>query len=423
MGFLDWLFGRKRPEEMKEDGELDLESSRNLLKKRIDEEIEDFWPTVERFHSDLKSLSEQFDTSLSSLRNAVPVEKIDEQVFKIATTSRESFIRKMSQISTTVKKDIGQDIETFSEYYKSVAGSIANANMDTVKEFMSLDVAFKKETGSVIDRMKEMKRHVDYFKNSFAKRKGKIDSAKSLLDEIDSLEKKIVDRDETEKRIEQLKKEIEIADRKKAEFEKQLAELGQSEMWKNYIELTKEKEAAEADARKVIEEVVNIFASINRPLKKFANAVEEKIAVFKNKDMLKKYLESPFDAFVQDSNFETINAALDAMEGMLAEGRLVPDDKDESLRMIKDLKSTKILNSLSEKYSGKNATVKSLKEQIENHEYLKKKKRFQENINAETRRIDENRKDLDRQEKVAKKFEAEIGDMKENLKNKIREIT
>jgi len=424
MGFLDRLFGRKKEEKMKEKQpeELDLDSSKSMLQKRIDEKFKAFLPEIEKFHSELKSRNESFETTLENLRKAVPAQKVDEQILKIATTSRESFIRKMSEISASVKKEFQQDIDSFSQYYESVKNSIKETNMETVKEYVSLDVAFKKETNDVVDRMKEIKGGVDDFDKKLSKKTENIGYLKKLLGDVKLLEEKIAQKKNVENKIEELKKELEYIEKNKINSEKELEELGKGELWNSYIQLTKDKEAVESEIRKIIEEVVSVFASINRPFKKFAKLVEDDSVNFKNKDLLKRYLESPFDAFVQDINLDVVDSALELAEKMLADKKINIDNLEENLKIISQIKSSRILHNLSRKYNEKIGQREDLKGNIENHEFVRKKKKLQESISNSIRNIDDNKKTLSYQEKSDVEIETEIKNMKENLKNKLKEI-
>jgi gas vesicle protein len=423
MGFLDWLFGRKKPEEIEErQKDIDLASSKELLQKRIDDETNAFWSTIEKFHSDLKSKNEGFESSLENLKNAVPTEKIDEQILKIADTSRENFIAKMSAIKTAIKKGFSHDIHSFSGYYNFVVSSVNDANMKTVKEYMSLDVAFKKETNDVVDKMREVKKCVDDFKDTLNKNNEKISSFEKLLNDVKFLEEKNAEKMDSDKKIEHLKKDLDELNQNKNNFEKELEELGQSEIWKSYIQLTKDKEITEGEMRRIIEEVVNIFASVDRVLKRFVKFVEDENISFKNMDLLKRYVESPFDAFAQDTNLVTINSALTVLEQLLAEKKIKIDNSEESLKIINNLKSSKLLDNLSKKYSEVNEKIKKLKEQVENHEYVKRKSELQNNISKAARSIEDNKKTLEHQEKFIKNVETEIQNMRENLKNKLKEI-
>ena len=424
MGFLDWLFGRKKSEETQErkvEG-LDLGYSKSLLKKRIEEETEKFWPSIEKFHSGLKSRNERFEKALDDLGKSNPAEKIDDQVLKIALTSRDSFISKMSAISTVIKRDFSKDIESFADYHETVSSIINQANQGTVKEFMSLNVAFKKETEEIVDGMKEVKNHVEGFRDEMKRRRQKIETYQKLLNGIRILEEKVSEKSESEKKIAELKIDLEDLEKERIDSEKQLEDLNQSEIWKSYIQSTKDKEAVESEIRKIIEEVVSIFASISRVLKKFVKSVEDGSASSKNRDLLKKYIESPFDAFVQDTNMETITPALVSIGEMLNNKKLIIDNQDETLKLINNLQSSKSLNRLAEKYSEQSAKLSELKGKIDNHEYLKKKKELQDRVSAISRDSEERRKILDYQTRFKENAESEIQKMQEDLKNKLKEI-
>lgn len=424
MGFLDRLFGRRKSEKEEEEHEkdLDFDKTSECVQKKIEEETNVFWPSIEIFHAELKSSNEQLESSLENLKKAVPAEKIDDQILKIANTSKDNFITKMSAIPSAIKKDFSKNIDSFSGYYNSVVSSINGANMKTVKEYMSLDVAFKKETNDVVDKMGKVKKHVDDFKKEVTKKKERIGFLEKILSDNKLLKEKIEEKVSCEKKIEELKNELEDLGKRKIDSEKELEGLGQSEIWNSYIQLTKDRNVAEGEVRKIIEEIVNIFTSLDRMLKRFIKFIEDENLNFKNRDLLKRYVESPFDAFIQDNNSEVINSALAMLEQLLVEKKIKIDNMDSSLKIINNLKSSKILESLSKKYFEINEKIKELKEQIETHEYVKKKSELQNNISKAARSIEDNKKTLEHQEKLIKTVETEIQSMRENLKNKLKEI-
>ena len=119
---------------------------------------------------------------------------------------------------------------------------------------------------------------------------------------------------------------------------------------------------------------------------------------------------------------ETINSALVSLEESIANKKISIDDGGESFKTIIKLKSSKILEDLSRKYSEKSEQIKILKEKIENHEYVKRKKELQDNASSFLRKIEENKKLLEHQEKSDKDIETEIENLRNELKNKLREI-
>lgn len=378
MGLLDWLFGRKSVAKVEEGTpkELDLESSKVLVQRKIDGETKSFWPRIEKFHSDIKERNEEFKDSIENLKNAKPPEKIDEQILKIANTSKNTFIAKMSAISEIIKRDFSKDIGSFLDYHSTVSSMINQVNKETVKEFTSLNVAYSKETNNVVKKLREIKEKVDGFAKELNEKKGQIDMLDGFLNDIRTFEERKAENKKTIINIEQSKSELENSEKEKENLEKKLGELNQSETWKAYIQLTKEKENLDSTERKIIEEIVNIFASLDRILKKFAKLVDDDTIAFKNIDTLKKYIESPFDGLIQDTNQEIINSALKTTEGLIKEKKLIVDNANESLRIIDNLKSSKILESLAKKYHQTDEEIKNLKNQIDNHEYLKKKERI-----------------------------------------------
>ena len=422
MGFLDWLFGKKKEEEKFEEKEFSIESGKEILQRKIDEETKRFWPKIGDFNRELRGRGEQLEAALEKFREASPPEKIDEQLLKIANTSRRTFAAKMSSLTAAIKREFSSNINSFYDYYKTIAATISQINQETVKEFASIHVAYEKETNDVVDRMKDVKKIIDDFRDELKNETKKADALEKILGDVRVYEEKISKKDERLEANEKLKKGIENLEKEKAALETQLQELGQGDVWKTYIELTRQKEAKEAEVRKIIEEVVNIFASISRVLKRFVKMTEDGSVEFKSKDLLKTYVESPFDAFVQDENLSTINLAIGTLIEALENQKITFDDGGESMRILKELKSNEILKSLSARYSESTKIIGRLKEQIENHDFIRKRKELQENISKLSRDIEENKKSLEQQQKQENELGLEISEMKKSLETELKGI-
>jgi len=424
MGFLDWLFGKKKTEKEAENhaGELDLESATSTVKKKMEEETDSFWPRIEKFRSELRSRNEEFKKSIEKLRDAKPPEKIDEQVLKIGNTSRGSFAGRMSAIPPLVEKEFPKNLASFSDYYSGILSRIGAVNRESVKEFTSLSLAYTKETDAVVNNLREMKEKMDGFDGELKKVKETIGDLEKTLGNISELKGKNSEKEAADKRIESIKEGLKALELEKAGAEKELEELNASEKWNAYIQLNKEKEILEGEMRNIIEEVVGIFASIDRPLKKFAKAVDERYegyATFKNKDMLKRYVESPFDGFIQDTDLETINSALTTIEEMVSTKKLNVGNSDEVLNMIGKIKSSDMLNKLAKKYLEVSEKIKIAKERIENHDYLRKRKELQDNISRIARGMEEDNKLLEREERSETNLEKEIERLKSDLRTRL----
>jgi len=157
-------------------------------------------------------------------------------------------------------------------------------------------------------------------------------------------------------------------------------------------------------------------------LKRFVKMTEDGSVEFKSKDLLKTYVESPFDAFVQDENLSTINLAIGTLIEALENQKITFDDGGESMRILKELKSNEILKSLSARYSESTKIIGRLKEQIENHDFIRKRKELQENISKLSRDIEENKKSLEQQQKQENELGLEISEMKKSLETELKGI-
>ena len=362
MGFFD-IFRKKRNFE-----KTSLKNLEQSTQKKIREKNENFKQDAKDYLSRIGGQEEKLKEKLDKLSAAQVTEQIDSQLFKIAMTSRKSFVGKVENLISGEQKDFS--IHYLSEFSNSFFAKFREIDAGTVSEYASIKEVFKNESPAVIDEMKGLRKIYGEFGERLKRAEldvqpfEEIETKIQILNqEARKLENCKKDLGEIQQRNEMLKKENEM-------MQKNLQSLESGEEWKNYLETKKRLEEKEGERKEVISSVVERFSSVERPLKKLNNLLQQSEGEI-NKKILEKYFSSPFDAFVDDYEKKTINSALKEAERMIADKKIINEEK--SLGKIREMISSGTFVQLAKEWQKTNDEIAELNEKIESSETNKKR--------------------------------------------------
>jgi len=362
MGFFDILFRKKEKTYEK----ASLQNLEEAAKKKIEEHDASFRKDAEEFVARVNEQKKKLKESLLKLAAANTTEEVDAQLMNIAITSRKSFVKKVDSLAEI--KETDSSIHSISEMHISFESMFKDIDASTVQEFASIKEVFKSESDAVIDEMKNLRKIFDEFRSRLKK-------AEDSIQQFEEIGIKVQILKEEAGRLESYKKDLENISQKAQTMEKEnemqrteLQKLEEGEEWKDFLVMKRKVSEKENEKRETISKIVEKFSSIERPLKKLNNILQDGEI---NKKQLEKYFASPFDAFLEDYEKKTINSALKEADKAGKENKIKGEDK--GLEKIRDMIASDTFNNLAKEWQRINSEASETSEKIENSEISRKR--------------------------------------------------
>lgn len=362
MGFFDFLFTRK----VKTLEKTNLQNLEDSAKKKISEHEENFKQEAKSFFEKIKQQEDNIKTDLGKLSSAKVTEQVDPQLMKVAETSRKSFIKKVEVLIENEEEKF--EIEYLLLFQKSFLLKFKEFDSGTVMEFASLKDVFK-ESYAVVDGIKILKKYFDDFGEKLKKVEVEISPFEEISDKIKIIREESGRLDNYKKDLESIFQKNENLRKENEMLKTNLQKLEEGDDWKEFVQMKKKVGEKEIEKREIISQVVQKFSSVERPLKKLNNLMQEDSEI--SKKILEKYLASPFDAFLEDYEKKTINASLKQAEKFVQENKIKGEEK--SLGKIREMIAQDVFGNLAKEWQKINSEIEELNMKIESSEVSKKR--------------------------------------------------
>lgn len=390
MGIFDIFFRRK----VKTFEKINLQNLEDVAKKKISEREESFKNEATNFFEKTKQQEDKIKTDLEKLAASKTTDQVDPQLLKIAETSRKSFAKKVETLIKMEESDFSFDslkkvCDSFSERFKEIDSS-------TVAEFAAIKEVFR-ESYSVVDDMKSLKKYFDEFGEKLKNAEAEAEPFEQIVEKIKNIN------DENEK-LGNFKKYLENILQKNENLKKEnemlrinLQKLEESDEWKEFLVMKSKRSEKENEKTELISQVVQNFSSVERPIKKLNKILQQTNSEI-NMKMVEKYLSSPFDAFIEDYERNTINSVLKEAAKYIEENKI---DEKKSLDRIKEMIANNTFNNLAKEWQKINSEMAELNEKIENSEVDRKRNEMLKIIAEREEEMDENKKEkIEQQMKI-----------------------
>ena len=349
MGFFDRIFKHEKKEEVKE--EYTLESAEKILKGKIEEGQKIIEPELKEFHRKLLELDNQLKESLKKLDSAVPKDKMDEKLLFAAQTGRPIFKNKMSKVSEAVKKQIGFDFHSFSEYYNECVFAVNQANVLAITEFRTIGIVFEKDGNAVVNNLRKLKEYLSSIGSRIKEHQQTLNPHEEAMEKIVELRKSVEKRLDDKKRNQELKNEMEKKNVELEEMKKSVEDFMNSDEWKeneNSLKSKKDLEMHEAEIKAQFNEMIS---SIERPLRKTKRIVDEDQEENKHRKVFEEYINNPFETFLKDEG-DALNSLLKTTRKLLEERKIDVNEnvREKSINKIDEWISGKVFEKMKEEY-------------------------------------------------------------------------
>ncbi len=284
MGLLD-IFRAKKKEENIKFSDIDTWLNKQVESKQLEIRIS-------RAKNAVKGLVEEGHRGLEALEKAVLMnDNITVREKQIMEGHRKVYIQRLKKFLSEL--DVPDDFSRIGHYAAKFSEDLGELSQETHKNYMVLRQFMESELSRVVRAVKNVERELTNLQREIDNEGvDMIKEAKIRLHHFidDENKKRNLENDRVAK-----ENELELVRKKKEKIEARLSELKQSREYADLREVIDAKKRNEDEISSIEQEMITVFAELNRPLKKFThNALHENLA--------DKYIADPAGALEEDDS-------------------------------------------------------------------------------------------------------------------------
>lgn len=382
-------FFKEEPEEKK----FSLKEFESWFEDYTKEKLEKTAEIIEEFNS---KIEKNIDESRNKVENLEKAElrnpNIPDRVKQLLYGNKESYINKIKNFLENIEMPKKED--EIKELIEKFETNLDILTKSTQKSYMVMQEFLANESRGVAVAVNMIRITLKELNEKLEKEN--IVLVKEIKEELKSI--KNIDRRKKELRYnlrERGEKEDKLA-KTIEEIEKKIRKLEKSDEFRKMKELIGDKEKIIEKIKALENNVIHVFSVLEKSFKKFERMTLEE-------EIVKKYLENPIKALLQDDEFKLFNI-LNKMKESIIKGTLELRDKkkDKTIEIIEKI-SREYLSDFIENY-------KKLREELKNIEERVKSIEIADNI--ETLKLEK-----ESLGKVLNQIKEELEDTKNKLEN------
>jgi len=322
--FLKGLFKPKETEE--------TVATDNLLfwfDKKAKERLSKVEGEIDIFFQGVENRKKQLYERLVTLEKAEIKEpdKIEDRIRNLVLGNRQNYLRVLriflDELEVPEEKSLGQSMK-LNEFLKEKLDELAK---NTAKSYSASQHLFFEEVQAVSKGLKDL---LDLSKNfERVMERNKLNDLEKARQLIDLLSVKINEKNKLKEALDFKKAKLEhlLANKRKKQGEVEALEQGED--YRDYLGLKEEREKIESQIRENQSKFLEIFAQLERPLRKYEHVAAS------NQEWIKNYLENPLTVFFKDENLVFLDILQKVRENLAREDLDLKDSKREkSLEVI-----------------------------------------------------------------------------------------
>ena len=346
--------------------------------------------------------------NMENLRNAqLRNPNIPEKAKHFMEGNREFYIKKA--LSFLESLDLPADAKTAESFLSAFEGSLAEFGKSTARAYAILREFVEEEASRIAGNIKNIDSHAGEIRDSL---KGSgLKEMDSAGQEIERLKSRIAHK---EFLIREADKKEELARGISADKQRLIREIHEMESSSECRDLQvlkhrlkdAEKESAEKES-----EITHLFASLERPMKKYQRIV------FSDKELLGKYISSPVEALTQDFGFKIVGM-LENMKKAILDNTIELKDK-QKIRASEDIRelSKECLSRFAAKYAQLKKKENDIIIEMRKLKIEAKIAKAKEDLKVKSAMLDKAQKDMESLNSEIGKIDIEM--MKKELAEKI----
>lgn len=312
MGWFKSLF--KKEEELQR-VYVDIDELEPWFISKSDIRIENIKESIKEDMDKISQLIEQIKTSSKVLEEArLRNDKMPERVIHIMEGNRKSYLTAINNLMGRIQPPSTINFSSVSEYVSQFEDSITSFAKMSSKSYHILQEFFAHESGEIAQRIKEIDLTVrGMLDNEYKRINGMMENINRINDMMKKKETAEIMLEDHRKESAGLRAEIEAS---KANIES----LKKTKDYRFYLETEKTKDQLKAQMKDVEKRVFEMFAPLDRPLRKFAKISAE------NEKLIDAYSEEPMNALLADSDLKIL-PLLERMKSLIERNEIELKDK------------------------------------------------------------------------------------------------
>ena len=334
MGWFSKFFGEKEAL-AEENASMSLAELSASVDEKLQKHTGQFSRELEGFYSQMKHGTDRMHEKIKLLEKAVPTERVDFRLLKIASSNRDESIRKLNTMLREFRKPVSIDLNSFVEFHNSCTSSLNSVNEKLARHFITFEEIFRHETAMLMSQYKSLYKLLGDIGGNLRNKKMAVDPLHEIKTRIETMNDLLNYIRQNGKVIENLNSELEIMKIKSDSLKKEILNLVSGKEWDSFQNMLREGELLEKEIKDVEGEMVQTVASVDRELKKYYHLPDSH-----GKKFLEFYLKDPVAASLSDKKQTGMKDIMSHLEAAIVEKKIITNDKKEGkiLDMIREIK-------------------------------------------------------------------------------------
>ncbi len=223
---------------------------------------------AESLYSDIQDALHGIRKSALELEKAEPEGRFHLKMVKIASSNRDNMVKQVRLLMNNINIPKTTDIKTVLEFHENAIQTLAMCLENMMKSYQYTKMVFFEDSKKVIAEVNELGRLLNQLVEP-------LNDKKKVLDAFDNAEKKILNINNLNHRIDDEKKTIKELNEKIDSLKKKLelnrdnlARLADSEQWKQYLNSKNDLVDLENKAKKAESDIITLLVPLNKPLQR-----------------------------------------------------------------------------------------------------------------------------------------------------------
>ncbi|PIN87113.1 hypothetical protein COV19_01300 [Candidatus Woesearchaeota archaeon CG10_big_fil_rev_8_21_14_0_10_44_13] len=386
MGWFSGIFRKKEQELQK--AYVNVDGLQQWFDSRAEIRIENIRESIKEDLDKINQLSEQIKTSSAVLQEAkLRNENIPERAIQIMEGNRKSYLHAVSNFVGKIQAPSTINFNSVSEFVSQFENNITSFAKMSSRNFHVLQEFFAHESGEIAQSVKDIDFTVRSMLDNEYKR---INTLSSNISKVNDLLKK---KETAEIMMEDHSREKAELLRQIDEAKKGIEDVKKTKDYRFFLETERSKEQLARQMKDVEKRLFELFAPLDRPLRKFAKISAD------GERLINAYSGSPLNAALDDNEFKILGL-LDKMKGLLERGELELKDKakEKAINQINAITSQVLRDSVAE-YNNIKETYSERERSLKMNNSLHAQNEFEYKLNHLQDKLGKVEKNMEKLEK------------------------